>query len=1739
MSANPSRRRHAGLALLFTIPIACGDVLVTTGTDENNGSLDPGLGAGTSLREAMLHAADGSAITFAPALDGQTLLLTLGQITIGKNLTVDATSLAAGLAVSGNHASRLFSVSSSKTVTLSGLRLVDGDVSGDGGAILNAGILTLDRCEFSGNEAGDGGGAIENSGTLTLSACTFSGNTAAVGGGAIEHASGILTATNCTFSGNSADFGGAIDGDGSSTIRLYSCTVSGNHATNDGGGIEETTGTLLLENTIIAGNTAADLGPDLKASGINTQAGVNLVSSTSGLGGGFSGIVASPMLAALADNGGRTKTMLPLPGSPAINAGGSTTLTVDQRGLARVVGAAVDIGAVEAQSTIVTTTADAGPGSLRDIVAAAAAGATVTFAASLDGQTIALSSPVVVARDLVIDGTERVNLAISGGGSCGLITVNAGVSAELRGLVLREGYRSSGGAIHNSGTLELNDCSIRESDADISGGGIYNAPGALLEVTDCEIMSNDAEWNGGGVFSGGTVIFTRTSLIQNTGGNEDGGSGGAISSSGSLSLFDSVVRSNGAYGPGGGIISSGTLVMARCAVEDNETFFDGDGGGLLVSGAGGTITGCTIAGNYCQYGGGGIFHLAGNLVVVNTTLAGNEADYEYGGGLYTRASTVLTSCTISGNKAYEEGGGVYVGTSGHLSLTNSIIAANQTSNSGPDLRGAIETQAGVNLVSSTNGIVGPFTGIVAAPQLGPLSDNGGPTLTMLPQPGSPAIDAAGSTTLTVDQRGLPRIAGPAADIGAVEVQESVVQPLWLDVLAYRDLGQTVITSSLYDIGDPDKVFDGNLGTLYRSAAVNPAFIQLAFTSARTIDGFRVSFSSGGPYQWKVEAADTQADMDGKTGSWAELLPWQAATGDDLLHDQDLPAPVTARIYKLVVQRVNDNYVHINEWGLHGLVTIGAIDVVPASLELPHPNSRAYTCTGWETGGTSYDLTGEVAWSSSNPDAATVAASGMVTTVAPGTTEIGAVLGDLGDHGDLTVVPLGAPPGSFAAAAFHTTAHLTWNAGPANAASYLIYRRTATGSYPAQPTARIGPRQDHTDFGLTPGETYLWKIAACDSNGMLLTGIAETSATLLASGSGLRRIAAPKLLIALYHGEMTAEEKNSAVAGMQLALDWFYRNSEQRFFMDVTWMPIEAAVPDKGGGYAAIEADLRSRGVVDGQYDLCFTTGAGIGPCLGGFLVFNGTTRASKGIVCGVPYPAKNPGVNYVLAWTFTHEIHHAIDSMVDDAGGDNMLFNHFPWNYPSPLNGQHVDWGLHYDGISKIMRVYDDYAGWNGMNHGDYVEVRDSDGDGLADGDSRVAMDEARFGSNAGVADTDADGLGDGREYDRYVYTSLDPQDDDSDGDGRRDGADPQPLYAIPDVIAYTASPPVLNGSVEAKWSKIRYGYFFTNEAGDFGFETYANYDSNYLYLAFRSTRPSMFYRLALDGSGHLGRFESDVRHPDANAGDKATWYADVYAEGNHIEISPFSASASVYGVATIPGSQVVTGSSGGWYTTEVRIPKVLPHGCGYTYFAPDAPVVEGLQLVPDRVFGINVTMSQSPGWEFAGVWTGLFETHGFVDFSLSGTGDLDGDGLDAAAEGSAQTDPLDPDTEGDGMADGWEIANGLNPLVDDALGDTDGDGSVNRDEFLCGTDPRNPGSRLRVASITGGAAIGITWTTVHGRTYIVETSETLGGSWTEVASSQVTELDGTPGTEGTESWADTAPSAVRRFYRVKLVTSP
>ena len=141
-------------------------------------------------------------------------------------------------------------------------------------------------------------------------------------------------------------------------MTVQSSTIAGNSA-NEGGGIATTDGSASIVDTIVAANTAPNGGADVN--GTLDSLGNNLIGNPAGA----TGLTArdlvglNPDLGPLQNNGGPTPTMALLPGSPAIDAGTTTsTLATDQRGLTRVINGASDIGAFELQ--IVAPTADAG-----------------------------------------------------------------------------------------------------------------------------------------------------------------------------------------------------------------------------------------------------------------------------------------------------------------------------------------------------------------------------------------------------------------------------------------------------------------------------------------------------------------------------------------------------------------------------------------------------------------------------------------------------------------------------------------------------------------------------------------------------------------------------------------------------------------------------------------------------------------------------------------------------------------------------------------------------------------------------------------------------------------------------------------------------------------------------------------------------------------------------------------------------------------------------------------------------------------------------------------------------------------------------------------------------------------------------------------------------------------------------------------------------------------------------------
>jgi hypothetical protein len=255
-----------------------------------------------------------------------------------------------------------------------------------------------------------------------------------------------------------------------------------------------------------------------------------------------------------------------------------------------------------------------------------------------------------------------------------------------------------------------------------------------------------------------------------------------ISPGKTVAISGLTILNGSAPGPdyrGAGIYNDqATLTLSRCVISGNLADY-GVGGGIYNDQGTLTVSNCTISGNSSWYGAGISTNWLGQgsatVTIINSTFSGNSAATE-GGAIHNDRGTTLTvtNSTLSGNSANYNGGGIFNGEGGTLKIGNTILNAGSSGENiyNVDQFGTV-TSLGYNLSSDNGGGYLTATGdqINTDPRLGPLQDNGGPTLTHLPASNSPAIDAA-DPTLGMDQRGpsFQRVVNGRADIGAVEVQ---------------------------------------------------------------------------------------------------------------------------------------------------------------------------------------------------------------------------------------------------------------------------------------------------------------------------------------------------------------------------------------------------------------------------------------------------------------------------------------------------------------------------------------------------------------------------------------------------------------------------------------------------------------------------------------------------------------------------------------------------------------------------------------------------------------------------------------------------------------------------------------------------------------------------------------------------------------------------------------------------------
>ncbi len=220
----------------------------------------------------------------------------------------------------------------------------DAGNDGDGGGIYTTGAITITNSTIASNSA-DGGNAGNADGHDDMGRPGGNGS-----GGGIFTTTTALIILDSTIADNST-----AGGTGGTSGSEYTPGIAG---VGLAAGVAIASGTATFDNSIISGNISHH-SPIGDVSGtINSSSSHNFIGGGSDLTNGVNGNIvgnAFPMLGALANNGGPTMTMLPLAGSPVIDAGelalSPSGISTDQRGAGypRVIDGSVDIGAVEYQ----------------------------------------------------------------------------------------------------------------------------------------------------------------------------------------------------------------------------------------------------------------------------------------------------------------------------------------------------------------------------------------------------------------------------------------------------------------------------------------------------------------------------------------------------------------------------------------------------------------------------------------------------------------------------------------------------------------------------------------------------------------------------------------------------------------------------------------------------------------------------------------------------------------------------------------------------------------------------------------------------------------------------------------------------------------------------------------------------------------------------------------------------------------------------------------------------------------------------------------------------------------------------------------------------------------------------------------------------------------------------------------------------------------------------------------------
>jgi CSLREA domain-containing protein len=300
------------------------------------------------------------------------------------------------------------------------------------------------------------------------------------------------------------------------------------------------------------------------------------------------------------------------------------------------------------------------------------------------GNYLLILGQLVVSDAASITGEGQTNTIIDGNAADRVFDIETTSElVSISGVTIRNGYcdrNSYGAGIRAYADLHLTDTTVTDNRSAAGGGGIVHSFYGGLTLTNSTVKNNIAYGTGGGIqqhYTSGNLTLTNTVVSNN-----DAYSGAGIRTllGGDLTLTNSTVSNNIAYYGTGGIWNHPDFHYYDRKFTLTNTVVSGNTGrGIQNRYAKLVLIDSTVSKNVGSPYGGGIRNSWGTLTLTNSTVsentAGNTWGYGYAGGIFNIGDLTLTNSTVSGNRAGYAAGGIH-SRYGNLVLTNSTVSNN-------------------------------------------------------------------------------------------------------------------------------------------------------------------------------------------------------------------------------------------------------------------------------------------------------------------------------------------------------------------------------------------------------------------------------------------------------------------------------------------------------------------------------------------------------------------------------------------------------------------------------------------------------------------------------------------------------------------------------------------------------------------------------------------------------------------------------------------------------------------------------------------------------------------------------------------------------------------------------------------------------------------------------------------------------------------------------------------------------